>query len=230
MRGKKVLVIDDDLDNLKLNDLIFTKAGAQVFMAKNGKEGLQLLGEEQPDIIILDLMLPDMDGFEVCEKIRKVSDVPIIMLTGLKRESDVLRGLQVGADDYLVKPFSPQILVARAKSILRRSERRFNVDGYEYNDGHLSIDLAARHVHVDGADVPLTPIEFRILAYLLGHAGQTVTHNQILETVWGPEYEGFKDYVHVSVSTLRHKLGDNQKGEDGYIVTVPRVGYYFKKR
>ena len=232
MNGKKVLIIDDDADLRQLASLIFKKVGAQVSTAGDGLEAMSKLFTQQPNLILLDVMLPGMDGFEVCKRIRQVSDAPIIMLTALNREQEMLRGLETGADDFLSKPFNTDILLARARTVLRRTEHpngNGNHTTLDYNDGYLGIDFERRSVMVKGNRIKLTPIEFRLLAHLARNAGKVLTFQQILTNVWGQEYQGSIDYVHVYISHLRSKLEEKTKSPR-YIMTVHGVGYIFEKQ
>ena len=225
----KVLLIDDDADLLQLATVIFKKEGAQVITARDGMEGVSKLFTHHPDLIILDVMMPGMNGFEVCERIRQVSDTPLIMLTALNHEQEMLRGLEAGADDFLSKPFNADILLARARTVLRRSEHlKSPADQFNYNNGHLSIDVARRDVLIHNKRIKLTPVEFRLLTYLARNAGKVLTFEQILTNVWGNEYRGSMDYVHVYISHLRRKLGEDTKSPR-YILTLHGVGYIFEK-
>jgi DNA-binding response OmpR family regulator len=229
MIDSKVLLIDDDVDLLQLATVIFKRQGAQVITARDGMEGVSKLFTHRPDLIILDVMMPGMNGFEVCERIRQVSDTPLIMLTALNHEQEMLRGLESGADDFLSKPFNADILLARAKTVLRRSENlKSQTDLFNYNNGHLSIDVARRDVLMNNKRIKLTPVEFRLLTYLARNAGKVLTFEQILTNVWGNEYRGSMDYVHVYISHLRRKLGESIKNPR-YILTVHSVGYMFER-
>jgi len=229
MIDHKILLIDDDTDLLHLASLLFKKAGAQIFTAHDGLEGISKLFTCNPDLIILDVMMPGTNGFEVCQRIRQVSNAPIIMLTALNDEQDMLRGLESGADDFLTKPFNPDVLLARAKAVLRRSAKgNAQSTNFQFNNGHLSIDIERRHVLVDETRVKLTPIEFRLLVYLARNAGKVLTFNHILSNVWGDEYRGSVDYVHVYVSHLRNKIEENAK-DPRYVLTVHGVGYMFER-
>ena len=229
MIDSKVLLIDDDADLLQLATVIFKKEGAQVITARDGMEGVSKLFTHHPDLIILDVMMPGMNGFEVCERIRQVSDTPLIMLTALNHEQEMLRGLEAGADDFLSKPFNADILLARAKTVLRRSEHlKSPTDQFNYDNGHLRIDVERRDVLLHGKRIKLTPVEFRLLTYLARNAGKVLTFQQILNNVWGIEYRGNLDYVHVYISHLRRKLGENTKNPR-YILTVHGVGYMFER-
>jgi DNA-binding response OmpR family regulator len=229
MHNQKVLLIDDDVDLLQLAGLLFKKAGAQVFTARDGLEGMSKLFTHHPNLIILDVMMPGTNGFEVCERIRQVSDAPLIMLTALNHEQEMLRGLEAGADDFLSKPFNPDILLARARAVLRRRES-MSAHGpeFQYNNGYLSIDVERHDVSVRGKRVKLTPVEFRLLVFLARNAGKVLTFEQIISNVWGSEYKGSTDYVHVYVSHLRKKLEENTRAPR-YILTLHGVGYIFEK-
>ena len=229
MNDKKILIIDDDEGLLQLAGLLFKKTGAQVFTARNGLEGMSQLFTHRPNLIILDVMMPGMNGFEVCERIRQVSDAPLIMLTALNHEQEMLRGLEAGADDFLSKPFNAEILLARARAVLRRAENKgAQSPEFHYTNGHLQIDVERHDVSVSGRRIKLTPVEFRLLVYLARNAGKVLTFEQIIANVWGAEYRGSTDYVHVYVSHLRRKLEENTR-TPRYIVTLHGVGYIFEK-
>ena len=229
MIDQKVLLIDDDADLLHLAGLLFKKAGAQVFTARDGLEGISKLFTCNPNLIILDVMMPGTNGFEVCQRIRQVSNAPIIMLTALNHEQEMLRGLESGADDFLSKPFNADVLLARARTVLRRSANGSTQNSnFQFNNGHLSIDIEKRHVVVDERRVKLTPIEFRLLVYMARNSGKVLTFNHILSNVWGDEYKGSVDYVHVYVSHLRNKIEEDAK-HPRYVLTVHGVGYMFER-
>lgn len=229
MIDTKVLIIDDDADLRQLASLLFKKAGAQVIAAADGLEGLSKLFTLNPNLVILDVVLPETNGFEICRRIRQVSDIPIIMLTSLNHEKDMLQGLDAGADDFLVKPFSEDVLIARAKTVLRRSKNQLSPNNnYDFNHGRLNIDLERRQVLVDEKRLRLSPVEFRLLVYLARHAGKVLTFDHILANVWGNEYKGSMDYVHVYISHLRNKIEENPK-EPRYILTIHGIGYMFER-
>lgn len=230
MLGKKILIIDDDIDSLRLTRLCFNEVGAQVITARDGLDGISKLHSHQPDLIVLDVMMPGVSGFDVCKQIRKVSNTPVIMLTALNQEQNILQGLDAGADDYLAKPYSPEILLARARSIMRRSEHSDNhALATDYDDGHLKIDFEKHQVWVNGKHVKLTPLEFRLLAYLEENAGRVLSFANILQNVWGTEYQGSDDYVHIYISHLRGKIEQDAKNPQ-YITSVRGVGYIFEKQ
>lgn len=230
MKGKTVLIIDDDADLLNLVSHVFKREGAQTFIATSEMDGLSKLFSNHPDLIILDVILPQANGFEICRKIRQVSAIPLIMLTALNKEQDMLQGLDAGADDFLSKPFNADILLARARAILRRSEHQNGKEGvFKYNDGNLSIDIENHHVQIKGKLIKLTRVEFRLLVYLARNAGKVLTFNQILSAVWGDEYRGSIEYVHIYISHLRKKLEENTKSPR-YFLTVHGVGYIFESQ
>jgi DNA-binding response OmpR family regulator len=229
VHNKKILAIDDDLHILKIIEGLFSQAGAQVHSASNGKQGLRTFYSQRPDLVILDIMMPEMDGFEICRQIRQLADTPIIMLTALNSDEEMIRGLDNGADDFVTKPFNKEVLLARARAVFRRVEQA-QIQGIpiSYQDDYLTIDLAAHKVLVNGEQVKLTPTEFRLLAYLAQNAGRVCTFQNILENVWGWEYRDSPDYVHVYVSHIRGKIERDPKRPQ-YICTEHGVGYRFEK-
>jgi len=229
MNNKKVLIIDDDAGFLYLASLLFKKVGAHVFTARDGLEGISKLFTHQPDLTLLDVTMPGLNGFEVCKRIRQISDTPIIMLTALNNEQEMLRGLGAGADDFLSKPFNPEILLARARTVLRRAEHlQSQTDTFSDNDGYLNINVERRAVLINGKRIKLTPIEFRLLAYLVRNAGKVLTFEQILANIWGNQYRGNVDYIHVYISHLRSKIEEDPK-RPRYILSVHSIGYMFEK-
>jgi DNA-binding response OmpR family regulator len=220
-RVQTVLVVEDETSIASFVSLYLKNAGYRVNTVGTGQEALDLLGHDRPDLVVLDLMLPDVDGIEVCRRIRRGSDIPILMLTARDEDVDKIIGLEVGADDYLTKPFNPRELVARVKSILRRAvpERR-EPQERQLKHGRLEIDAGRREVHVDGKEVQLAPKEFDLLWELLDHRGLVLTRDQLLERVWGYTFAGDTRTVDVHVRQLRRKLG-----EASPIVTVWGVGY-----
>jgi DNA-binding response OmpR family regulator len=218
---QRILVVEDEANIASFVAMYLQKAGFDVGVAENGTQALEKAGGEQPALIVLDLMLPDLDGIDVCRRIRARSDVPILMLTARDDDVDKIIGLEVGADDYLTKPFNPRELVARVKSILRRSTaRRTLLEGGALEHGILRIDSGRREVTVDGDEVQLAPKEFDLLWELLDHRGLVLTRDQLLERVWGYTFAGDTRTVDVHVGQLRRKLG-----EACPIVTVWGVGY-----
>jgi two-component system alkaline phosphatase synthesis response regulator PhoP len=220
-KAQTVLVVEDENSIASFVALYLKNAGYGIRTVGTGQEALDTLARERPDLIVLDLMLPDLDGLEVCKRVRQSSDVPILMLTARDEDVDKIIGLEVGADDYLTKPFNPRELVARVKSILRRSvpERR-ELQTRQITHGKLEIDAGRREVQVDGEEIQLAPKEFDLLWELLDHRGLVLTRDQLLERVWGYTFAGDTRTVDVHVRQLRRKLGDASP-----IVTVWGVGY-----
>jgi DNA-binding response OmpR family regulator len=220
-QGQSVLVVEDESSIASFVALYLKNAGYRIQTVGTGRDALERVASEKPDLIVLDLMLPDIDGLEVCRRVRQSSDVPILMLTARDEDVDKIIGLEVGADDYLTKPFNPRELVARVKSILRRSvpERR-EVQSKQLKHGNLEIDAGRREVLVSGSEVQLAPKEFDLLWELLDHKGLVLTRDQLLERVWGYTFAGDTRTVDVHVRQLRRKLG-----EASPIVTVWGVGY-----
>jgi two-component system alkaline phosphatase synthesis response regulator PhoP len=216
-----VLVVEDESSIASFVALYLKNAGYAVKTAATGSEALSLVAAAQPALIVLDLMLPDIDGIEICRRIRKTSDVPILMLTARDEDVDKIIGLEVGADDYLTKPFNPRELVARVKSILRRAgpERR-QIESKQIRHGDLLVDAGRREVRVGEQEIQLAPKEFDLLWELLDHRGLVLTRDQLLERVWGYTFAGDTRTVDVHVRQLRRKLGDASP-----IVTVWGVGY-----
>jgi two-component system alkaline phosphatase synthesis response regulator PhoP len=216
-----VLVVEDESSIASFVALYLKNAGYTVRTVATGGDALTQVAADSPSLIVLDLMLPDIDGIEVCRRIRKGSDVPILMLTARDEDVDKIIGLEVGADDYLTKPFNPRELVARVKSILRRAtpERR-QIETKILRHGDLEVDAGRREVHVGEQEVQLAPKEFDLLWELLDHRGLVLTRDQLLERVWGYTFAGDTRTVDVHVRQLRRKLGDASP-----IVTVWGVGY-----
>ena len=217
----EILVVEDEASIASFVSLYLKNAGFEVRTAENGTDALAAVQVKEPALIILDLMLPDLDGIEVCRRIRQRSDVPILMLTARDEDVDKIIGLEVGADDYMTKPFNPRELVARVKSILRRvTPERREAQGERIVHGDLVIDAGRREVTVKGVEVQLAPKEFELLWELLDHRGLVLTRDQLLERVWGYTFAGDTRTVDVHVRQVRRKLG-----EAAPIVTVWGVGY-----
>ena len=230
MRGKKILVIDDDINLGQAIKLTFARAGAEVLTAVDGRDGLRQFYEHRPDLVILDVRMPDIDGWETCRQIRLLSNVPIIMLTTMNRDEDILQGFDYGADDFVTKPFSREVLLARARAVMRRTELLNEAEDHSiYHDQYLNIDLRKRRIIVNGGQVQLTATEFRLLAYLLQNADQILTYQNILDKVWGWEYQNNIDYVHVYISHLRKKLEADPRNPQ-YVRTERGVGYRFQRQ
>lgn len=220
-----VLIVDDDIKLVQLLQTYFSKEGYITYTAGNGLDALLAARERKPDIIVLDLMLPEIDGYEVCRKIRRDSDVPIIMLTARDEESDRLVGLEIGADDYVTKPFSPKEVVARAKAILRRANKEV-VRKEPIKIGGLIIDFDRYQVTSGNQLIELTPTEFKLLEVLAANAGKVFTRLQIVEQTQGFTFEGYERTIDAHIKNLRRKLEPNPK-KPTYIQTVYGIGYKF---
>jgi two-component system KDP operon response regulator KdpE len=230
MNGIKVLLIDDDSELLHLSSHIFKGAGAQVITARDGAEGISKMLAHRPNLILLDIRMPDISGFDLCKIIRKMSNVPLIMLTAFNIEKNLVQALEAGADDFLAKPFKAAILLARVHALLRRSEYEKNVSTkIDYYDGHLTVDHDRTQILINGKRVNSSPTEFRLLTYLIKNAGKTLSYEQLLCNVWGAEYRGNVDIVHVYISALRSKIEENPK-HPRYIHLVYGVGYIFERQ
>ena len=223
------LVIEDDKEVSQLIRLYLAQAGYRVMTAEDGLSGLLMALEDSPDIVLLDLNLPDMDGIEVCQNVRKQSEVPIIMVTARVEEDDRLTGLDLGADDYVSKPFSPRELVARVNAVLRRTNKaveKRETAGSQINAGDVVIDLDRRSATVLGDEIEVTPTEFRLLAYFIEGYGRTVSREQIIENVFGYDFSGYDRTVDTHVSNLRKKL-EAANPDKQHLKTMYGVGYRF---
>lgn len=229
--GKKVLVVDDDPGFVKLVDKVLTADGFKVLKASNGREALRIFFDNKPDLVLLDVVMPKMDGWETCNRMRDVSDVPIIILSGEQKAEDaVVRGLDYGADDYLTKPVGNRELSARVRAILRRTEPTAPATQKDviYSDDYLTVDVKEHKVMLEGKRIKLTPREFRLLAYLVENKGHVLSHKQLLERVWGWEYIDDVDYLRIYISHLRQKIEADPEGHK-YLITEPGFGYCFRK-
>jgi DNA-binding response OmpR family regulator len=222
--GKKVLVVDDDVKTVELVKLYLNRDGYRVLTAYDGIEALRLAREGHPDLIVLDLMLPGIDGLKVCHTLRDESDVPIIMLTARTTDHDKLTGLDLGADDYVTKPFSPRELAARVRAVLRRlpGERGLR----EIKHGPLTVNFVKHEAYLAGRSLNLTPTEFKILGVLTKEPGRVFSRAQLIEKALGYDFEGFDRTVDVHVLNLRRKL-EPDPDHPGYIKTVYGTGYRF---
>lgn len=225
----KLLIIDDDDKLVEAVERYLNKAGYETIAAADGVQGMQQMYSQRPDLIVLDVMLPRMDGWETCQRIREISNVPIIMLTARGQETDRVMGLKLGADDYVAKPFSLKELEARVEAVLRRSRLPPPAKGrILYADDELVIDSERLEVNRRGERVQLTAIEQRLLFYLAENAGRVLTNEQILETVWGSEYVNEVDYVKLYIWRLRQKIEEDPR-QSKYILTERGIGYRFAK-
>jgi DNA-binding response OmpR family regulator len=222
----RILVVDDEADIRGLVRELLERAGHDVIEAPEGDEGLRRFYSEQPDLVVLDVSMPGLDGWQVLERIRELSDVPVLMLTARAEELDKVRGLRAGADDYVTKPFGRQELLARIDAGLRRSRSREEAPE-SYADGFVMIDFPQRAVQAGGQEVSLTPLEFRLLAAFVRNPNQVLTHEQLLELVWGDERAAERDQVKLYVGYLRRKLGAPPGGESP-IETMRGFGYRYR--
>jgi two-component system KDP operon response regulator KdpE len=221
----RILVIEDDSAIASLTQLQLETRGYQVQLARDGVEGLRHAYAWQPDLVVLDIMMPDMDGWTVCERLRELSDVPIIFVTAIGKEVDIVRGLEMGADDYLVKPFSPRELLARIEAVLRRGTRSgAAIEARTYENGPLSVNLENRQVKLNSNPVDLTPIEFKLLSTFISNEDKVLTHRFLLSQVWGPAYEEERQYLKLYVWYLRQKIEEDPSSPN-LILTERGVGY-----
>jgi two-component system alkaline phosphatase synthesis response regulator PhoP len=226
MNKRKILVVDDERKIVELVRLYLEKDGYRVLVATDGLDGLELARQKRPDLILLDLMLPGMDGLDVCRILQAESDVPIIMLTARTTDEDKLIGLGLGADDYVTKPFNPREVVARVRAVLRRVGKEAARGPTEMRFAGLVIDRRRREVRVRGEVANLTPTEFRLLEVLAGEPGRAFTRLELLDRVFGFDFEGFERTVDVHVKNLRKKIEPDPR-QPTYVKTVYGVGYKF---
>ena len=227
LERRRILVVDDEERMVRFIRMNLEHDGFQVSEAFNGKQAIQKMRDVTPDIILLDVMMPDLDGFEVLETVREFSNVPVIMLTAKGEEDDRVRGLAHGADDYITKPFSPRELVSRIKAVLRRTEGvSGSMHGLLEIDKRLKIDFDRREIWLEGKLVKLRPTEYRLLFHLVQNAGWVVSHDQLLQKVWGYEYRDEPHYVRLYINYLRQKL-EKEPADPKYILTERGVGYRF---
>jgi len=226
MNAARILVIDDDADIRGLVADLLGRAGLSVEQAGDGRSGLRALHKTPPDLVVLDVSMPDLDGWQTLERIRDLSEVPVLMLTARGDELERVRGLQAGADDYVVKPFGRQELVARVQALLRRAGRDAAQQQEHYGDDRLTIDFAQRAVTFDGEAISLTPLEFKLLGALVRHPRQVLSREQLLELVWGDTYGVSGDQVKLYIGYLRRKLAPEDPA-GAPIETVRGFGYRY---
>lgn len=226
--NKSILVVDDEKPIADILQFKLEREGFTVHVAGTGPEALDLARRTEPDLVILDIMLPGMDGFEVCRELRKFAQIPVLMLTARDEEIDKVVGLEIGADDYVTKPFSPRELVARVKAILRRMQRHVEQSAETLEVGDLRLDLATYQATLGERPLDLTPREFELLRHLAMRPGQVYAREEILEQVWGPEYLGELRTVDVTVRRLREKL-EPDPSSPHYVLTRRGVGYYLRR-
>ncbi len=227
MTKLRILVVDDEL---QIGRMLRTQLAAReydVVHATTGHEALVLAGDQPPDLVLLDLGLPDLDGIEVCRRLRTWSAVPVIYLTVRDDERSKVRGLDVGGDDYVTKPFGMPELVARIRAVLRRKQEQPSTAGPLFESGNLRVDFVGRSVTLGGKEVRLTPTEYGLLRLFILHADRTLTHRELLSQIWGPEATAETQYLHVFVRQLRRKL-EADPARPRHFVTEPGVGYRFR--
>jgi len=226
----KVLIVDDELPIRDALGRKLRREGFNVLLAGSGIDGLRLFHAERPDLVILDIVMPEMDGLTVCQRIREVAETPVMMLSANAiTEDDIVEGLNAGADEYLVKPVRLNEFVARVQALMRRAQMSTSENKSGYNDGYLNIDLQRRQVYVNNVKIHLTPTEFKLLVVLMENAGRVVPQRELLEQVWGHEYVDDIYYPRVYISQLRRKV-EPDPANPTYILTEHRVGYRFEKQ
>ncbi|MBI3964727.1 MAG: response regulator transcription factor [Chloroflexi bacterium] len=224
-RAQRILLVDDEPRLTRLVQANLESVGYRVVTADEAQTALAVMTEQPPDLVLLDIMLPGIDGYELCRRIRERADVPIIMLTAKSREADKIRGFNVGADDYLTKPFNPEELLARVRAVLRRSQASAETKlPSAFRSGELEIDFSRQLVMVRGNEVELTPTEYKLLRQLALHAGNVVAHEELLTKVWGPEYREDVEYLRQYVYYLRQKI-ERQPTRPELILSKPGIGY-----
>jgi two-component system KDP operon response regulator KdpE len=226
-RKLNILVVDDDPRLLRLARVNLERAGFAVSTASNGSAALDEMSAAPPDAVVLDVTMPGIDGFTLTQQIREVSNIPIIILTALSEQSRKVHGLEIGADDYMTKPFDPDELVARLRALIRRSTGTQEQTDSVIEAGDLKIDFVRRKVERNGEAVKLTPTEYKLLQALAQQAGKVIPHTELLSKVWGPEYRDDTDYLWVYIRYLRQKL-EKDPSSPQYIVSVPGFGYRFE--
>jgi two-component system, OmpR family, KDP operon response regulator KdpE len=226
MSSAKILVVDDEPQIRRMMRVTLSGSGYQVFEARSGEDALDKFRTHLPDLVILDLNMPGMDGLEVCREIRSTSEIPIIVLTVRNAEKEKVRALDAGADDYVTKPFGIPELLARIRAALRRSPTSPEGGPRSFSSKELEIDFETRRVVVKGNTIRLTPKEFDLLRYLIAQSGKPVPHRELLQAVWGPDYGEESEYLRVFINHLRKKIEPNP-ARPQYILTEPWVGYRF---
>ncbi len=228
---KRVLIVDDEPSIVRMLELALAAEGYDTVIAGNGTEAIAAVEENEPDVVVLDIIMPGIDGFEACRRIRNISSAPIIMLTARRNEMDIIQGLDAGADEYVTKPFSVAELSARIRAALRRAEISDDDPNRErrlvFDNGDLVIDLDRRAVIRNGAQVPLSATEFRLISFLVANAGRVVPHERILEYVWGPEHTLQTSHLRAYIALLRKKIEQDPQNPR-LILSAHSVGYHFE--
>lgn len=229
MRKPRVLVTDDEPAIRKFIRANLEARDYEIVLATNGKEAINEIEKVLPDLVILDIMMPQMDGIEVCRQVREWSEIPIIMLSARDSEMDIVKCLEMGADDYITKPFGVEELIARVKAVMRRIQCSKDTSGLpSYTCNNLTVDFTKHLVSIGGENINLTATEFRMLSYLAVNAGRVITASQLLDHVWGEEYSGADHLLQVNIGRLRQKLGDDARNPK-YIQTKAGIGYMMNK-
>jgi two-component system KDP operon response regulator KdpE len=223
---EKILVIDDEEMTVQLIAMLLERRGYEVIRAYRAEEGLRQAYRTHPDLILLDIMMPDMDGWEVCRRLRELSDVPIIFLTARDDVRDVVKGLEMGADDYIFKPYDNDELIARIRAHLRRAPKPSVAEELVFDGGNFRINFISREVKVKGQPIHLTPKEFNLLGVLARNSGRVITRTELVKEAWGPEYGDAIDSLKLYIHYLRQKVEDDPQ-HPGYILTSRGVGYRF---
>jgi DNA-binding response OmpR family regulator len=223
-----ILVVDDDIRMLRMMKRMLELENFEVFTANCGEAALKSFDKDNPDLVLLDIMMPDMDGYQVCRRIREFSQVPIIMVTARGDDNEKVTGLNIGADDYVTKPFAASELAARVRAVLRRTIDQVKPQEAIFHYKDLIIDFVSRRVTVNNQELKLTSTEYKMLSYISLNAGRVVTPDQLLNNVWGEEYVGAAHLLQVNIARLRKKIGDNAKNPV-YILTRPGIGYIISK-
>lgn len=226
---EKILVIDDEETTVQLISILLERSGYEVIRALRAEDGLRKAYRTHPDLVLLDIMMPDMDGWDVCRRLRELSDVPIVFLTARSDMRDVVRGLEMGADDYIVKPYDNDELVARVRAHLRRSPAPSVSEELVFDGGDFRINFINREVRVRNNTVHLTPKEFSLLGVLVRNAGRVITRTELVKEAWGPEYTDTMDSLKLYIHYLRQKVETDPQRPD-YILTSRGVGYRFANR
>ncbi|KRF07183.1 two-component system response regulator [Paenibacillus sp. Soil766] len=229
MSTKKIMIVDDEPKIIRFIAANLKSLGFETVACQSGTEALEKVEAANPDLILLDLMMPGMDGFEVLRRLRTYSSVPVIMLTARSNGADKVQGLNLGADDYLTKPFSLDELFARVNAVLRRLDGRMPAPSTvsELTVGPVNVNLAQRRIRIDSAEVKFTETEYNLFVLLLQHEGKVMTHEQLLSEIWGSEYRDEVEYLRVTIARIRQKLKAHTEGQE-LIVTYPGVGYMAK--
>ncbi|MCC7209076.1 MAG: response regulator transcription factor [Anaerolineae bacterium] len=227
--AEKILVIDDDDSTVQLISLLLERRGYEVIKALRAEDGLRKAYRTHPDLVLLDIMMPDMDGWEVCHRLRELSDVPIVFLSARTDMRDVVRGLEMGADDYIIKPYDNDELIARIRAHLRRSPSPVVSEELVFNGGEFRVNFLNREVRVRNKQIHLTPKEFSLLGVLVRNAGRVITRAELVKEAWGPQYGDAVDSLKLYIHYLRQKI-ESDPGRPEYILTSRGVGYRFASR